>query len=623
MDIQTKDGILLRGIPDGTPDVVIKARIEKIRAESAPAPAAVEPAAPPPSTKALGIFETDWSPQKALQNAGDMGAGLLRGAGSIGATIVAPFKAALAGTGQTGAQEQRKQILSDVTEGLAAAGADTNSPNYAVGKFGAEMAGTAGIGGGMAKAAHAGGAAPSVIRALETYGLQTGLAPKGVAEVIANTALKAGAGAVTGGATAGLIDPESAGTGATIGAVAGPALSSASSLLRWAKDSAMPSVGVLGRKAAGDRADDVIAAMRQTQSRVPGVNLTAGQAAVPANSAEFSAFQKAAALEDASSFVGPSGIKGQQEAARQAAVQSFGKAPADLEAAIKARTAVSGQNYADAFQQQINGDPALVQIFKNPYIEDVVPEALKLAKAKGITPKSDLTEFLDSVKKGLDAKLEGANNPALPAISSEVKKEIQNAKKSLVGWLDNKNDLYRNARQTHLADSIPINQMRAGQELEQALVAPATNAERASAFANKVRQMENTISKKSGSPAIDALTPAQRDVVQAIEEDFKRNQAFKELATAGRQGMEERIGAPILPASGMLMPLVNAARSWTNRALGTGHQEALKRASAVMSDPAKMAQLMEAASPAQRQVIETLLQRNAIQAGVVDASNER
>lgn len=41
MDIQTKDGILLRGIPDGTPDEVIKARIAAIRGggdTSAPAP---------------------------------------------------------------------------------------------------------------------------------------------------------------------------------------------------------------------------------------------------------------------------------------------------------------------------------------------------------------------------------------------------------------------------------------------------------------------------------------------------------------------------------------------------------------------------------------------------------
>lgn len=37
MDIQTKDGILLRGIPDGTPDDVIKARIQQIRAGSSQA----------------------------------------------------------------------------------------------------------------------------------------------------------------------------------------------------------------------------------------------------------------------------------------------------------------------------------------------------------------------------------------------------------------------------------------------------------------------------------------------------------------------------------------------------------------------------------------------------------
>lgn len=45
MDIQTKDGILLRGVPDGTPDEAIKARIEAIRTGgAAPAPAKPEPA---------------------------------------------------------------------------------------------------------------------------------------------------------------------------------------------------------------------------------------------------------------------------------------------------------------------------------------------------------------------------------------------------------------------------------------------------------------------------------------------------------------------------------------------------------------------------------------------------
>lgn len=45
MDIQTKDGIVLRGVPDGTPDDVIKARIQKIRAERQAPAAAPEPPA--------------------------------------------------------------------------------------------------------------------------------------------------------------------------------------------------------------------------------------------------------------------------------------------------------------------------------------------------------------------------------------------------------------------------------------------------------------------------------------------------------------------------------------------------------------------------------------------------
>ena len=36
MDIETKDGILLRNIPDGTPDEVIKARLAVIREEKQP-----------------------------------------------------------------------------------------------------------------------------------------------------------------------------------------------------------------------------------------------------------------------------------------------------------------------------------------------------------------------------------------------------------------------------------------------------------------------------------------------------------------------------------------------------------------------------------------------------------
>lgn len=391
---------------------------------------------------------------------------------------------------------------------------------------------------------------------------------------------------------------------------------------RAAKDFVYPSVGSLGRNAAGDKADDVIAAMLQAKSNVPGVNLTAGEASVPANSAEFAAFQRAAANEMPSKFYGPSGIKGQQAAARQEAVQSFGGTPAELEAAINARTAASAANYGKAFAQQIRADPELARLMQNPYVKDVLPEAVKLAQANGISPKSNMTEFLHFVKLGLDAKLQAANNPNLPAISSAARKTIQDAQSNLVSWLGKKNPLYDEARTSHIAASKPINQMRVGQELEQALVAPATGAERAALFGAKVRHAENTISKGSGNPRIEDLTPAQRKVVDAIEEDFRRNQQFKELAQAGKKVMEERIGAPVVPPTGLLQPAISAARSWVNKLLGTGHEQALRRAAQVMDNPQEMARLMQNAAPAERKIFEALIAQRMMQTAVAASQGE-
>lgn len=405
------------------------------------------------------------------------------------------------------------------------------------------------------------------------------------------------------------------------GAVAPAAAGTAINVARGVKDAVYPSVGSLGRRAAGDRADDVINAMLQTKSGVPGVRLTAGEAAVPANSAEFSAFQKAAANEMPSKFYGPAGIKGQQAAARQEAVQSFGQTPEALKAALSARSVASAKNYGDAFKQQINADPELARMFQNPYVKDALPEALKLAQANGISPKSNLTEFLHFVKEGLDARLQSANNPNIPAISSAAKSAVQDAKEGLVSWLAKKNPMYDAARVSHTQASIPINQMRVGQDLERALVAPATGMERAASFGTRVRQAENAISKGSGRPQIESLTDAQRKIVSAIEDDFLRNQQFKELAMAGKKGMEERIGAPTVPPTGMFQPVISAARSWVNKALGTGHEQALRRAAEVMDNPQEMAMQMQAATPAQRKILEALWAQRMMQGAVTSAED--
>jgi len=146
----------------------------------------------------------------------DVAAGAVRGAGSIGATIVAPYdvaKDALAGKGLS--LESNRQRRADMDAALAdLTGADTDSMAYGGGKLLTEVAGTLGVGGTLANAAtrvapRTAAAFPGMIQSIRTAGMTAGQPGAMGARVIG--------GAVTGGASAGLVNPEEAGTGALIG----------------------------------------------------------------------------------------------------------------------------------------------------------------------------------------------------------------------------------------------------------------------------------------------------------------------------------------------------------------------------------------------------------------------
>lgn len=142
----------------------------------------------------------------------DLGAGALRGFGSIGATLIRPFE-----SGQDNAQ--RRDAMDAALQQL---GANPDSAAYGVAKVAGEIAGTAGVGSGIANTLRlvpgvAQSAGP-LLSALETGGMSAGGA-KGLAGLGARVV----GGAATGGATAGLVNPEYAGTGAAVGAIMPPA----------------------------------------------------------------------------------------------------------------------------------------------------------------------------------------------------------------------------------------------------------------------------------------------------------------------------------------------------------------------------------------------------------------
>ncbi|MEY4427103.1 MAG: hypothetical protein RL535_1401, partial [Pseudomonadota bacterium] len=130
----------------------------------------------------------------------NLGAGLIRGAGDIGATLIRPF--------ESGAENaQRRQSMDAGLRELT--GANPDSFGYGAGKLGGELLGTAGVGNLLAVPFRA---APLVANALQSGGMVAGA--KGF---MPNLALRAGSGAAVGGASAGLVNPEDAKMGAMIG----------------------------------------------------------------------------------------------------------------------------------------------------------------------------------------------------------------------------------------------------------------------------------------------------------------------------------------------------------------------------------------------------------------------
>lgn len=214
---------------------------------------------------------------------GNLIAGGLRGAASIGSTIVAPFQAALAGTGQTGAQQQREKILRDVEEGLVRMGANPESLSYKGGKLGTEIAGTVAVG---------------------------GIGASSALPLLARTA----GGAVGGAAGTAMVDPQDTAMGAGVGAVLPAALKGVGAFSGGLYDMIR---GNLSKLRARDIMQDVagkdVTAIQRALENAPQ-DITAAQAAAGIPRLEWQALGELARKGDPSAY---HKILAAQEAAQQ------------------------------------------------------------------------------------------------------------------------------------------------------------------------------------------------------------------------------------------------------------------------------------------------------------------
>lgn len=205
MDVRLPDGTIIRGVPDGTTRDQLSAKL-----------------------KANG-FNFDEPKEKSFaEKAGglvrDAAAGAVRGAGSIGATLLAPVDMARdAMDGKGLSLESNRQRRADMDGAFSEMGVDTDSLAYGGGKLVAEVAGTLGAGGAAANgvarfAPRVAQAVPGLMNAIRSGGFTTGTraAPGFVPQAIDLGTRMAG-GALNGGLSAAMVDPSEAGVGAAVG----------------------------------------------------------------------------------------------------------------------------------------------------------------------------------------------------------------------------------------------------------------------------------------------------------------------------------------------------------------------------------------------------------------------
>lgn len=447
------------------------------------------------------------------QGAGNLVAGAVRGAGSIGATLLTPIDAAARALGVQNGWIGRADRRQAMDEGLHSMGADPDSLLFGAGKIGAEIAGTAGAGGlvenGIRAAAPVARAvAPSVANALSqssrasqlleaiaSGGFKTGApaATNALSKMI-DLGIRSGGGAVTGGLSSGLVDPEYAGTGAAIGAAMPPLALVAGKTGQY--------VGGLTKKGGERNAVNKIAdaigpnnitqAVGDIQTYYPK-----GAENIPVSSAGVTKLPELARLEQGSRLQSSPDWYDFDLKQGKAVADNVLKATSEADD-LSARFAERAQNWADNWAkasnsvkprvfakrmgalyndlQQAKASPDAVNGNVSAVLQEIEDTVMKFGQ--GFTPEhlqQLRAEFNGKVKPMAKTAMQSAprDNPAIKSIISELD-DILNTSTG---------GKWNNVRQGYAEDTAKVHASKAAQIVRNAFIEPSTGIVRKAADA--------------------------------------------------------------------------------------------------------------------------------------------
>jgi len=454
-------------------------------------------------------------------------------------------------------------LVDDATSGRAKLAAEVAPYQEAhpiatgAGEVGGNVVATLPVGGmlasGMRAAApvltRAGTSAPLLARlanSVETSGLRTGApAATTTGQRLADLAMRSTGGAVTGGASAALVNQDSAGTGAVVGAALPPGMAGAGKAIGYAGRGlyalAQPFTKAGQERLAGSIINKFAKdgpTVLDTIEHIPGSMPTLAEATGNAGIARLQSvvhdvqpnrFAERAAMNAAAREAAFDGIAGDRNMLNAA-----------TEARDSAADALYGQAFtADAMRQGLARDaqaryapfsgvglsgaaedlatPGLRALAQRPGFKEAVDAAKRLAANNGVKLDDPLQslEGLHYVKLALDDALNPAAKTAMGRNASAAVMDMRN---KLTDELAQVSPLYGNARQTFAEMSKPINAMEALQGL-------TITDSKGNITLSKVQSAIRGLEARRAKPGVDAaksVTDDQLKTLYGLRDDLLR-----------------------------------------------------------------------------------------------------
>jgi hypothetical protein len=484
-------------------------------------------------------------PQKSLMDRagehwGNFSAGAVRGAGSIGSTILWPVDAAIdaiKGDRQqtveglirgTKPMSRHEETVKRMNLGLQDLGFDTDSKMFGAGKITGEIAGTAGAGGalgnGVARAAplltRLGASAPAIANTVSTLA-SNGMRAGNLTGKAAMAARVAG-GAASGGAGAAMIDPKNAGTGALIGGALPPVLKGIGATAGYTGKVLKSVVQPFTSAGQKDIAGGIIRKFAQggptalnSTEIVPGSLPTLAEAT---GNAGLAGLQRGARAVNQNAFV----AREQANAAARNAV--FDEAAGDagkLDYFRASRADAAGDLYSSALagDASANMTPYLkgqiTQLLKRPSIDEASRVAQKWAIERGEKPAmAGSLQALHDVKTALDDKIAAAVRDNQ---GGQVK-ALEGTKAKLLDVMEKLSPGYKEARVTYAEMSKPISALESLQKLK---LSDAQGNMTLSKVKNGIEGL-NRAREAPGIHPAKSIDPGQMGALQSIHDDLLR-----------------------------------------------------------------------------------------------------